>query len=243
MNKFCSVILTICLAAAFEPVTAKVGPEHSGSWFNPSEDGHGFSFEYGQSGTSPFVVVYWYTYSSDGGPIFLVGAGAPNEEFVDVTFTVSWGMEFGVFDPNSVQRETAGVGRFSFDNDASGTFSYTPTPFAESALGHVPVTTQITKAFDVVSDEGGEKIVEVPVYIEVPVYVENAIVSNVVNNFSGFQSGNLFELSNGMIFQQTEFYYWYHYAYRPDIVIYERNGSWHASVDGIGEHVTVVRVK
>ena len=44
----------------------------SGSWYNPAQDGHGFSVEVLPDNRT---VLYWYVYHPDGTPTFIVASG------------------------------------------------------------------------------------------------------------------------------------------------------------------------
>lgn len=114
-----------------------IGQQYSGSWYNPDQSGHGFSMEFGESldGT-PVSVVYWYTYDTDGKPIFLVGQGTPTENAVDLDVISPYGMEYGLFIPETVVREDAGTARLVFTDEATATFSYQPSEFSRVAWGH-----------------------------------------------------------------------------------------------------------
>ena len=58
----------------FQSVAFGIGPTYSGTWYNPQQDGHGFSLEYiVQSDGTPLLLAYWYVYDSEGFPLFLVG--------------------------------------------------------------------------------------------------------------------------------------------------------------------------
>jgi len=113
-----------------------IGPAHSGSWFNTDQSGHGFSIEFGTLNGMPQAIVYWYTYDSEGNPIFMVGSGTPVDNRVEVTFVSPVGMEYGVFDPNSVVREDGGTAVLEFSDRNNATFSYTPSAFSASNWGH-----------------------------------------------------------------------------------------------------------
>lgn len=114
-----------------------IGPGHSGSWYQASQDGHGFALEFGvQPNGDPLAVAYWYIYDDQGNPIFLVGSGIPEGNRVEINFVSPTGMVFGDFSPGTVQRESGGTGLFVFSNSNEGTFSYTPSSFTESAWGH-----------------------------------------------------------------------------------------------------------
>jgi hypothetical protein len=72
-----------------------IGPNYSGSWYNPEQSGHGFSLEYSvlNDGT-PLVVAYWYVYDTEGNPIFLIGMGQPEEgNTVTLEFEAPYGIK------------------------------------------------------------------------------------------------------------------------------------------------------
>jgi hypothetical protein len=115
-----------------------IGPGHSGSWYNQSQDGHGFSMEFGYDAEGPLAVVYWYTYDNLGNPIFMLGTGRPDENRVEVNFISPVGMIYGVFDPadKTDPDPEGGTAVFEFSDANNGTFSYTPSSFSESTWGH-----------------------------------------------------------------------------------------------------------
>jgi len=117
-----------------------IGPEYSGSWYNPDQSGHGFSMEFdllpNGSGLTQGVI-YWYTYDNQGNPIFLAGTGIANAYELEIQFESPVGMKYGVFDPDSVVREDGGTARFDFTDPDNGTFSYTPSEFTSLTWGHL----------------------------------------------------------------------------------------------------------
>jgi hypothetical protein len=117
-----------------------IGPAHSGSWYQPEQDGHGFSLEFGeQLNGTPLAVAYWYTYDDAGNPIFMVGTGVPEANRVTIDFVSPVGMVYGEFDPASVVREDGGTGVFEFADRDTGSFSYTPSDFTVTAWGHTAI--------------------------------------------------------------------------------------------------------
>lgn len=132
------------------PGNESIGPEYTGSWYNSAEDGHGFSFEVGRKANGTYrAVVYWYVYNSVGEPIFLIGSGPAVEGSVTLTLKAPYGMQYGVFDPESVERPDAGTATFIFQDSNNGTFSYSPSEWAISNLGHSAHEMPITKLFKV----------------------------------------------------------------------------------------------
>ena len=140
------------------PEIPVIGQEYSGSWYNPDQSGHGFSMEFGEADDgSPLAIVYWYTYDNSGKPIFMVGNGVPGDNEVTVTFESPVGMQYGVFDKDSVVREGGGTAQIEFTDPDNATFSYTPSDFSTSNWGHTqPIESlPLVKIFAIpISDTG-----------------------------------------------------------------------------------------
>lgn len=133
-----TLLLSACAMQADVP--PDIGPAHSGSWFNPSQSGHGFSVAFGTTGSGePLAVVYWYVYDDHGQPLFLVGQGKPEKNRLELDLYSPVGMAFGAFDPGSVSREDGGTAVFEFSDRENGTFSYTPSAFTQANWGHQAV--------------------------------------------------------------------------------------------------------
>lgn len=149
-----TLILSLAMPAAAplaQDSVADIGPAHSGSWYNPPQNGHGFSIEFGVTGGGePLAVVYWYIYDDQGQPLFLTGTGVPEGNRVDIEFTSPTGMLFGEFNAASVARDPGGRGVFEFSDSDTGTFSYTPSEFTRQAWGHGSVEgLAISKVFGI----------------------------------------------------------------------------------------------
>ena len=52
-----------------------------------------------------------------------------------------------------------------------------------------------------------------------------AIEAQIDGTFNGWSGDTVFQLTNGQIWKQASYAYWYHYAYRPEIIIYESGGG------------------
>lgn len=50
--------------------------------------------------------------------------------------------------------------------------------------------------------------------------ITNVIDSRINGEFTGWEGQTSYELSNGQIWEQTDFHYHYHYAYSPEVIIY-----------------------
>lgn len=68
------------------------------------------------------------------------------------------------------------------------------------------------------------------------------VQSTVISAFSGLAYGNRYALANGQIWEQTEFYTWYHYAFRPNATVFVELGVTKIVVAGISRPVAVRRV-
>ncbi|MFA6392725.1 MAG: hypothetical protein WCW54_01405 [Candidatus Paceibacterota bacterium] len=75
--------------------------------------------------------------------------------------------------------------------------------------------------------------------IKVDIIQEGPIVSN----FKGFFQNARFEFQNGNIWEQAEYKYNYHYAFRPHAVIINGVNGYELSVDGMSETVRVKRTR
>lgn len=70
-----------------------------------------------------------------------------------------------------------------------------------------------------------------------------AIESQITGEFEGWDGDTLFKLTNGQIWQQSSYAYTYHYAYRPEVIIYSANGGCKLKVDGVDDSIFVRRLK
>jgi hypothetical protein len=149
------LVLVAIAALLFHSGSFAIGPAYSGSWYNPEQDGHGFSLEYSilDDGT-PLVLAYWYVYDADGNPIFLVGQGEPGDgNTVVLEFVAPHGMKFGDFDAGDVVREDGGSGSFTFDNSENGVFDYEPSNWMVQTYGVSPISTPVVKLVGVTLKE------------------------------------------------------------------------------------------
>jgi hypothetical protein len=96
----------------------------SGSWYNPAQNGHGFSVEVSANG---LVVLYWYTYHPDGSPAFILAVGQANGNSVTADAYYNTGMRFGVFDPGERMELPWGNITITFHDCHSATVEYDST--------------------------------------------------------------------------------------------------------------------
>jgi hypothetical protein len=67
------------------------------------------------------------------------------------------------------------------------------------------------------------------------------INSQLVGAFTGYNSGAIFRLTNGQVWQQRYYKYKYIYKYRPTVRICQEGGRWPAEFDCLDEPIEVVR--
>jgi len=69
------------------------------------------------------------------------------------------------------------------------------------------------------------------------------IESQIDGDFEGWEGETIVKLMNGQIWQQSEYYYHYHYAFMPKVLIYRSSGGYKMKVDGIEKSVGVIQLK
>jgi hypothetical protein len=69
------------------------------------------------------------------------------------------------------------------------------------------------------------------------------IESQIDGDFEGWEGETIVKLMNGQIWQQSEYYYHYHYAFMPEVLIYKSGGFWKMRVEGVDKAVGVTRLK
>ncbi len=69
------------------------------------------------------------------------------------------------------------------------------------------------------------------------------IESKIDGDFDGWDGETIVKLFNGQIWQQTEYYYHYHYSFMPSVVIYKSGTGYKMKVDGIDKAIGVNRIK
>ena len=67
--------------------------------------------------------------------------------------------------------------------------------------------------------------------------------SQIQGEFNGFEDEKtIFELQNGIKWQQAEYKYSYHYAFMPKVKIFEELGSYYLQVEGMNDKVKVKKI-
>lgn len=71
----------------------------------------------------------------------------------------------------------------------------------------------------------------------------SVIESQIDGNFEGWEGETVVKLMNGQIWQQTEYYYTYHYAFMPKVLIYKSGGGYKMQVEGVSRAVGVMQLR
>lgn len=69
------------------------------------------------------------------------------------------------------------------------------------------------------------------------------VESEIDGEFEGWDGDTVFQLENGQVWQQSSYDYLYHYAYNPNVFIYDCDGEWKMKVEGVEDVITVERLK
>ena len=72
---------------------------------------------------------------------------------------------------------------------------------------------------------------------------EPIIESQIDGTFEGFEGETIIKLMNGQIWQQSEYWYHYHYAFMPKVLIYKSSGNYKIKVDGVDKSIGVIRLR
>jgi hypothetical protein len=73
--------------------------------------------------------------------------------------------------------------------------------------------------------------------------VPAVIESQIDGDFNGWEGETVIRLTNGQIWKQSAYYYEYHYAFMPKVLILESGAIYKAKVEGTEESVAVIRLK
>lgn len=71
----------------------------------------------------------------------------------------------------------------------------------------------------------------------------DVIESRIEGDFEGWDGETIFKLDNGQIWQQASYAYTYHYAYRPEVVIYRSDSGYRMRVENVSDTIAVKRLK
>jgi hypothetical protein len=133
-----------CDIGAFERQAAATPIDYdiTGSWYDPTRDGQGFSFEVIPE--RDVIVVYWFTYTVDGpAQMWLQGSGTITGDTAKVELARPIGGQFD--DDSEPTRPVWGTMTIGFDSATGGTVSY-DSPLDEVS-GTFPIQRTTPQAF------------------------------------------------------------------------------------------------
>ena len=116
-----------------------IGPGMTGNWFDPAQDGHGFSVEVLPANR---MLADWYVYAPNGGPvwIFAIGTFTGNTAVLQGFQKIGIGGRFPPnFDPSKLQDLLWGTLTFTFTDCNHGQVSWQPV-VADYPSGSMPLT-------------------------------------------------------------------------------------------------------
>jgi hypothetical protein len=71
----------------------------------------------------------------------------------------------------------------------------------------------------------------------------DVIESQIDGDFEGWEGETIVKLMNGQIWQQLEYYYVYHYAFMPRVLIYKSGRVYKMKVEGVDKAVGVMQLR
>ena len=96
----------------------------SGTWYDPQRSGEGFMIDVAKDGV---VAVSFYTYDTQGGQMWIIGAGTVDGNVFVIDFEITDGGTYGsAFDPLLVNHYQWGTGTFTFTSCYAGKAVITP---------------------------------------------------------------------------------------------------------------------
>jgi hypothetical protein len=137
------------LVAAAEPAQDPPGALlracHSGNWYQPAQDGHGFFVQVFGAAAQRQLLAVWYVYDR-GRPLFLVGAGPVQGDSATLAMGITRGPDFPpAYDPAALQRRPWGSLTLRFSGNDTARAEWTPQVegFSPGGLDLVRLSTQL----------------------------------------------------------------------------------------------------
>ena len=118
------VVIFLLLLVSAQAWAIDVNRYLSGSWYNPSQDGHGLSVEILPDDRA---VIYWFAYHPDGSPTFIIAIGENTGNKVTADAYYNSGMKFGEFNPADRTQVPWGSISLTFHSCSSATLQYDST--------------------------------------------------------------------------------------------------------------------
>ena len=74
-------------------------------------------------------------------------------------------------------------------------------------------------------------------------YTGSVIQTSIDGEFQGWEGETIFKMMDGSIWQQSSYAYMYHYAYSPEVIIYNKSGTTYMKVEDVDDEIEVRRIK
>lgn len=133
-----ALLLGLWLALVAPARAYEIGPDISGTFYDPAQSGHGYILEYLETPGGPLLAVSWFAYS-DGEPVWLVGAGPILGDTATVPLSIGSGGEFPpTFTSSQATLSDWGTLTLRFSSHRQGTASWS-TAQPGFASGSMPI--------------------------------------------------------------------------------------------------------
>lgn len=126
----------------------QITTSHSGSYFNPAQNGHGLAVEMLPNGSG---LLYWYVFDDAGNQVWLIGSGEYNGSQFTVELSLVTGSMFPPnFNSNDIISEQWGTATLTFDDCNNATYAWQPVSSqSRYTSGEMPVQ-RLTQMVDLV---------------------------------------------------------------------------------------------
>ncbi len=132
-------------ATAASKATYALGPDISGTWYDPAQNGQGFVIQHIVSNGEPALLATWFTYLH-GKPQWLIGVGAPAGNAARIPLSITSGADFPPrFVPASAQIQPWGELVLNFSTNGRGMATWTSN-FPGFNNGSMPIERLTTPA-------------------------------------------------------------------------------------------------
>jgi len=120
--------------------------------------------------------------------------------------------------------------------------SDTQLALSKSVAAHKPLTKESLVLASALLDSA-KRLMSASRYSDTSNMQEEIIETQIDGDFEGWEGETIVKLMNGQIWQQTEYYYHYHYAFMPKVTIIKSGAGYKMIVDGIPKAIGVTRLK
>ncbi|MGV6851961.1 MAG: hypothetical protein ACWA5R_07265 [bacterium] len=178
----------VLLLASQSASAISITSSFTGAWYDPASSGQGFSIEVVDTDSGKTLVIYWYTFDTDGTPLWLLGQSAVKDESsVDVDLYQVSGGAFGAgFDPQNISSEFWGSINIDFTSCSAGEINFSAQK-ERFGTGRIPLE-RITNVFaDKCSGGISDDVTQGGTPIEIINYLNNIAAQNGASTKTDFE--------------------------------------------------------